>query len=96
MGKQEIVDIIRSSKPELASRYGVKQVGLFGSYVRGAQRKRSDIDILVSFSRDIDLFEFVELRAFLQERLHGKVDLVMSSALKPAIGKRILAEVEYV
>lgn len=96
MGKQEIVDIIRSSKAELASRYGVEQVGLFGSYARGEQRKRSDIDILVSFSRDIDLFEFVELREYLQERLHGKVDLVMTSALKPTIGKRILSEVEYV
>lgn len=96
MGKQEIVDILRSSKPELASRYGVKQVGLFGSCVRGTRHKRSDIDILVSFSREIDLFEFVELRDYLQERLHGKVDLVMTSALKPAIGKRILAEVEYV
>lgn len=61
MGKQEIVDIIRSSKPEPASRYGVKLVGLFGSHVRGTQRKRSDIDILVYFSREIDLFEFVEL-----------------------------------
>ena len=97
MGKQEIIDIIRSSKPELMTRYGVQQrVGLFGSYVHGKQRKRSDIDILVSFSRDIDLFDFIDLREFLEARLHGKVDLVMESALKPAICKRILAEVEYV
>lgn len=96
MGKQEIMDIIRSSKPELMTRYGVQRVGLFGSYVHGKQRKRSDIDILVSFSRDIDLFDFVDLREFLEAMLHGKVDLVMESALKPAIGKRILAEVEYV
>jgi predicted nucleotidyltransferase len=96
MGKQEIIDIIRSSKPELTTRYGVRRLGLFGSYVHGTQRKRSDIDILVSFSRDIDLFDFVDLREYLEARLNGKVDLVMESALKPAIGKRILAEVEYV
>lgn len=96
MGKQEVIDIIRSSKPEIESRYGVKKLGLFGSYVRGQQRKRSDIDILVSFNRDIDLFDFVDLREFLEAKLHGKVDLVMETALKPAIGKRILAEVEYV
>lgn len=96
MGKQEIIDIIRGSKPEIESRYGVQRLGLFGSYVREQQRKRSDIDILVSFSRDIDLFEFVDLREFLETRLHHKVDLVMESALKPAIGKRILDEVEYV
>jgi uncharacterized protein len=96
MGKQEIINIIKDNKPELVARYGVKQLGLFGSYVRGQQRKRSDIDILVSFSRDIDLFDFVDLREYLEARLNGKVDLVMESALKPAIGKRIMAEVEYV
>jgi predicted nucleotidyltransferase len=96
MGKQEIVDIIRDSKADMAARYGVQRLGLFGSYVREQQRKRSDIDILVSFSRDIDLFDFVELREYLEARLHAKVDLVMESALKPAIGRRILAEVEYV
>lgn len=96
MGKQEVINIIRATKPELAARYGVERLGLFGSYVRGQQRKRSDIDILVSFNREIDLFDFVDLREFLEARLNGKVDLVMESALKPAIGKRILAEVEYV
>ena len=96
MSKQEILNIIRDTKPELATRYGVERLGLFGSYVRGQQRKRSDIDILVSFNSEIDLFDFVDLREYLEARLQHKVDLVMESALKPAIGKRILAEVEYV
>jgi predicted nucleotidyltransferase len=96
MGKQEIINIIRNSKPEIEDRYGVMRVGLFGSYVREQQRRKSDIDILVSFDRDIDLFEFIDLREFLEARLHHKVDLVMETALKPAIGKRILSEVEYV
>ncbi|MBU1180771.1 MAG: nucleotidyltransferase domain-containing protein, partial [Proteobacteria bacterium] len=60
------------------------------------QSKRSDIDILVAFNRDIDLFDFLDLREFLESQLSLKVDLVMESALKPAIGKRILSEVEYV
>ncbi len=96
MGKQEIVKIIRNSKAEMESHYGVKRIGLFGSYVRNKQRKKSDIDILVSFNRDIDLFEFLDLREYLEIQLHAKVDLVMESALKPSIGKRILSEVEYV
>jgi len=96
MGKPEIIDIIKNSKPEMQALYGVNRVGLFGSYVREQQRKKSDIDILVSFSRDIDLFDFLDLREYLENRLHQKVDLVMESALKPAIGKRILSEVEYV
>jgi len=96
MGKPEIINIIKNSKPQMEAVYGVKKIGLFGSYVRDQQRKKSDIDILVSFSREIDLFDFLDLREFLEERLHHKVDLVMESALKPAIGKRILSEVEYV
>ena len=96
MNKQDIINIIRTSKPELASKYGVHKLGLFGSYLRSEQSVASDIDILVSFSRDVDLFEFIDLREFLEEKLSSKVDLVMRSALKPSIGKRILEEVEYV
>ena len=96
MKKTEIVKIIKKNKPELASRYGVSQLGLFGSYVRQQENESSDIDILVSFSRDVDLFDFVDLRELLEKILNSKVDLVMVSALKPAIGKRILEEVEYV
>lgn len=96
MSKQDILEIIRQTRPELTIRFGVDRLGLFGSYVRGQERRRSDIDLLVSFQRDIDLFEFLDLKEFLQERLHHKVDLVMDSALKPSIGKRIRAEVEYV
>lgn len=96
MGKKEIIDIIRNSKPEIVARFGLQRLGLFGSYVREQQRQRSDIDILVSFDREIDLFDFIDLREFLEARLQTKVDLVMETALKPAIGKRILAEVEYV
>ena len=96
MGKQEIIKIIRNKKPEMESRYGVQRLGLFGSYVRGRQKKKSDIDILVTFNRDIDLFDFLDLRKYLENQLQAKVDLVMESALKPAIGKRILSEVEYV
>jgi len=96
MGKREIIDIIKSTKPEIEDRYGVERLGLFGSCVREQQRRKSDIDILVTFNRDIDLFDFLDLREYLESRLHAKVDLVMESALKPVIGKRILAEVEYV
>lgn len=96
MTKRDIIEIIRVSKSEMESRYGVQRLGLFGSYVRGRQRKKSDIDILVTFGRDIDLFDFLDLREYLESKLNTKVDLVMETALKPAIGKRILAEVEYV
>jgi len=96
MGKTEIIKIIKNNKPEIESRYGVQRLGLFGSFVKERQRKKSDVDILVTFNRDIDLFEFLDLREFLEKKLGTKVDLVMATALMPTIGKRILAEVEYV
>jgi uncharacterized protein len=96
MGKKEIIKIIRDSKHVMEFHYGVQRLGLFGSYVRGKERKKSDIDVLVTFNRDIDLFDFLDLREYLESQLHAKVDLVMESALKPAIGKRIMSEVEYV
>lgn len=96
MSRQEILQILRQARPVLESRYAVERLGLFGSYLRGEETRSSDIDLLVSFRREVDLFEFVDLKEFLQEHLHHKVDLVMDSALKPAIGKRIRAEVLYV
>jgi len=96
MDKKEIIEIIQKRKPELTTRYGVRRLGLFGSYVKNQQRKKSDVDILVQFSRDIDLFDFIDLREYLENQLDAKVDLVMESALKPNLGRRILAEVEYV
>jgi len=96
MDKKDIIEIIKNRESELALRYGVRRLGLFGSYVKNQQRKKSDIDILVQFNRDIDLFDFIELREYLESQLNTKVDLVMESALKPNLGKRILAEVEYV
>ena len=65
MSKQDILEIIRQTRPEWAARFGVEHLGLFGSYVRGQEQRCSDIDLLVSFQRDIDLFEFLDLKKFL-------------------------------
>jgi len=96
MDRNTILKLLTEHQAKLVSRYGVRRLGLFGSYTRGQQNKTSDIDILVSFSKEIDLFDFIDLREYLENRLQTKVDLVMETALKPAIAKHILAEVEYV
>lgn len=69
-------------------------LGLFGSYVRGEQRKRSDLDVLVEFVRVPGMFRFLELERELSSLLGVRVDLVEKEALKPAIGGRILQEVQ--
>ena len=91
----KIKDIIKQNKREIEKKYKVKEIGLFGSTVRGEEKKRSDIDILVEFKEPIGLFDFMELEEYLENILEGKVDLVIKKALKPRIGQYILKEVVY-
>ena len=91
----EIKQIIASQKPYLAKTYGVKEIGLFGSYVRHEQRTDSDIDILVELESPprISLIGLVELEYYLSELLGTKVDIAVKKNLRKRIGQRILAEV---
>jgi len=92
----EIERILKENKPLLKERFKVKGIGIFGSRVRGEERKRSDVDILVEFYEVVSLLDFVALERELSELIGEKVDLVMKSALKPRIGKHILREVVYI
>ncbi|MGA2386495.1 MAG: nucleotidyltransferase family protein [Candidatus Bathyarchaeia archaeon] len=83
-------------KEELRMKFKVKEIGIFGSYVRQEQKKRSDVDILVTFYETIDLFTFVELENYLSDILGVKVDLVMKEGIKPRLKERILSEAVYV
>jgi len=89
---QEILKKIREQLPALKKRYKVSRLEVFGSFVRGEQKEKSDIDILVEFSETIDLFMFIELEGFLSDKLGAKVDLVMKDTLKPRIKDAILRE----
>ncbi|MDP2863848.1 MAG: nucleotidyltransferase family protein [Desulfobacterales bacterium] len=77
--------------------FGVKNIGLFGSFVRGSQTSLSDIDILVEFMPKKHTFDnFMEIAFLLEELLGCKVELVTPEALSPHIGPHILREVERV
>ena len=89
---ERISVLLRENLPLLRGKYRVKTLALFGSYVRGEQRKRSDVDILVEFEEPIGLLEFVALERELSQLIGKRVDLVMKTALKPRIGERILKE----
>ena len=86
------METLRNQLPSLAEQYNVATLEVFGSYVRHEQRKDSDLDILVTFSKPPSLFKFVRLENHLSDTLGVKVDLVMKDSLKPAIGKNILRE----
>jgi len=92
---EQIKDTLKEHREELKERFKVVEIGIFGSYVRKEQKRKSDVDILVDFYETIDLFTFVELENYLTEILGVKVDLVMKDALKPRLKERILSEAVY-
>jgi predicted nucleotidyltransferase len=88
----EIRTIIREHRDVLAERYGVAAVGVFGSYLRCAQKDQSDIDLLVDFLRPISLLELVGAEIYLSEVLGAKVDLVPKRAVREELRETIFAE----
>lgn len=91
----KLKEILAEHKEELQKKYKVNEIGIFGSYVRDEQTKKSDVDILVTFYETIDLFMFVELEDYLSDILGVKVDLVMKEGIKPRLKEKILSEAVY-
>lgn len=91
----EIQQTLREQEPYLSEKFGVRIVGVFGSYVRQEQRPDSDLDLLIELDRPskISLIGLVELEDYLSQVLGVKVDLAIKTNLKKRIGKRILQEV---
>ena len=89
-----IKETLKKFKPILKDRFKVKQIGIFGSYVRGEESPESDIDILVEFAEPIG-WEFIDVKEFLEEILGREVDLVTVKALKPQLREKIMREVVY-
>ncbi|MEJ5338320.1 MAG: nucleotidyltransferase family protein [Aquificaceae bacterium] len=93
---EEIKNKLIELKPYLREKYKIKEIGIFGYYVRRKQKKGSDLDILLEFEETPDLFTYIEIESFLSKKLKVRVDLIMKSALKPYMGRRILKEVVYI
>ncbi len=94
--KEAIIQRILEVRERLAF-FGVRNVGLFGSFVRGEQTSLSDVDILVEFMPEKHTFDnFMDVAFLLEELLGRKVEVVTPEALSPHIGPHILREVERV
>ena len=92
----DIKEVLRDQKSLLREKFKVKEIGIFGSYLRGKQRKTSDVDLLVEFIEPVGLFDFLRLEDFLTQKLGVKVDLVIKDALKPRIKQKVIEEALYV
>ncbi len=75
-------------------KYGIKRAGIFGSYVRGEQKKDSDIDILIEPPKGMSLIGFIHLKYELEDKLNKKIDLISYRGIHPLLKKQILKEEE--
>lgn len=96
MKLMEMKRAIKSNKKLLRQEYGVKEIGIFGSFARGEQKKKSDVDVLVEFDDVPDLIKFIELERKLQRLLGKKVDLVRKQTIRHELKDSILRELKAV
>jgi len=97
--KEQIVKLLREKYPYLATEYGVKKVGIFGSYAKGLPDETSDVDIIVEFEYPIG-FKFIELVEYLEHLLGRKVDVLTPAGLRgirvPRVAQDIMESIVYV
>jgi uncharacterized protein len=95
MRQSLILQKINRHKPQL-KKAGVKTLSVFGSYARGEQHKKSDLDVLVELQDRVDLFDFMDIKELLEKITQHSVDLATPTSLKPHLRADILAEAKRV
>jgi hypothetical protein len=93
MNNQELLMKLKELKPAITAQYKAKEIGLFGSFIRGEQNAGSDIDLLVEFEEDADLFDLMGLTLRIEEELQRKVDIVPKRPLRTELRESVLQEV---
>ena len=98
MRKQEILDYLKSNQNYYSDQFGVRFIGLFGSFARDEANENSDIDILYKIEKDkkLSLFKYLKLTKQLEDFFHKKIDLVRDGALKPQLKSYIQKDISYV
>jgi len=95
MTQKSIINKVSSLKQQAKEKYNAELEAVFGSVVTDAFKSTSDIDILVKFSKEADLFNFVGLSQFLEDHLKHKVDVVPIDSLRQELKAKILQQAVY-
>lgn len=90
MDAQAVMMKLRELKPTITARFKVREISLFGSFVREEQVKSSDIDLLAEFEDNADLFDLIGLALYLEEIFQRPVDVVPKQALRAELRESIL------
>lgn len=93
LSQNKVIELLKRELPFLALEYGVKKIGLFGSYAKGIQRGKSDIDILVEFEKPIGL-KFVELADYLEKVLGRGIDILTPAGIKGIRIKKVARDIK--
>ncbi len=97
--KKQVMELLREKYPYLAAEYGIKRIGIFGSYAKGIPDEASDVDIVVEFERPIG-FKFIELVEYLEHLLGKRVDVLTPAGLQgirvSRVAQDIAESIEYV
>ncbi len=97
--REKIIQKLRDKYSHLSSQFGIKRIGIFGSYAIGAQNTGSDIDIIVEFEKPIGL-KFVEFSEYLESLLEKKTDILTVAGVEgirnPRIAQKIKETIIYV
>lgn len=93
---KQIKDTLNNNRDYIRDTYHVVNIGIFGSVARGENTEKSDLDVLVEFSKPIGFFEFVRLEDYLTKVIGQRVDLVTKNALRPFLKEEILSQTIYV
>ncbi|MGC9398037.1 MAG: nucleotidyltransferase family protein [Anaerolineae bacterium] len=91
--KEDVIEILRENYPYLVSEYGVKRIGLFGSYARNKPTETSDVDLVVEFDQPIG-FRFVEFTEYLERLLGKQVDVLTPAGIQGIRIERIAKSIE--
>ncbi|MDA8088983.1 MAG: nucleotidyltransferase family protein [Nitrospiraceae bacterium] len=93
---EKIKDILNKHRDELREKYKLAEIGIFGSYIRGEQKKESDLDVLVEFSEPVSLLALIGAENYISDLIGRKVDLVPREDIRPELKQVILDEVVYI
>jgi len=98
MNKQDILNYLKSQQGKYNNKFGIKFIGLFGSFAREEANDESDIDILYEIQKDkkLSIFSYLKLINELENSFHKKVDLVRETTLKPQIKNYVYKDLTYV
>ena len=91
--QEKVMEILRKEFPYFVSEYGVKRIGLFGSYAKGIQAEDSDIDILVEFGRPIGL-KFIEFGEYLEKLLGRIVNVLTPTGIESIRVERVARDIK--